>query len=50
MDAQKATDTQLPNMNVAANQQELDKLLPNLLGPNNEDADSDDSDSDSEDE
>ena len=50
MDAQNATDTQVPNMNVATNQQELDKLLANLLGPNNEDADSDDSDSDSEDE
>jgi len=50
MDAQNATDTQVPNMNVATNQQELDKLLANLLGPNNEDAESSDSDSDSDDE
>ena len=52
MDAQNATDTQVPNMNVATNQQELDKLLQNLLGPNNDDDDDADSDSgsDSEDE
>ena len=48
MDAQNATDTQVPNMNVATNQQELDKLLQNLLGPNNDDDDADSSDSDSD--
>ena len=53
MDAQNATDTQVPNMNVATNQEELDKLLQNLLGPNendDDDAESNGSDSDSDDE
>jgi len=52
MEAQNATETQVPNMNVANNQEQLDQLLQNLLGPNNDggDTDSTDSDSDSDDE
>merc|ERR1712113_199718 len=52
MEMQNATETQVPNMNVANNQEQLDQLLQNLLGPNNEggDDDSSDSDSDSDDE
>lgn len=53
MEAQNATETQVPNMNVANNQEQLDQLLQNLLGPNNDGADtsdSTDSDSDSDEE
>ena len=47
MEAQNATETQVPNMNVANNQQQLDQLLQNLLGPANEEG-SDSSSSESE--
>mmetsp|Transcript_2577 Transcript_2577/g.4178 ORF Transcript_2577/g.4178 Transcript_2577/m.4178 type:complete len:1436 (+) Transcript_2577:119-4426(+) len=47
MEAQNATEPQVPNMNVANNQQQLDQLLQNLLGPS-EDPESSDSDSDSD--
>eukprot|EP00486_Rosalina_sp_Unknown_P002524 CAMPEP_0201567370 /NCGR_PEP_ID=MMETSP0190_2-20130828/7859_1 /ASSEMBLY_ACC=CAM_ASM_000263 /TAXON_ID=37353 /ORGANISM="Rosalina sp." /LENGTH=1469 /DNA_ID=CAMNT_0047987285 /DNA_START=114 /DNA_END=4523 /DNA_ORIENTATION=- len=50
MEAQNATETQVPNMNVANNQQQLDQLLQNLLGPANDDASDSDSDSTSSDE
>merc|ERR1712176_336489 len=48
MEKQNATETQVPNMNVANNQEQLDQLLQNLLGPNNDGADDSDSDSDSD--
>ena len=49
MELQNATESQVPNMNVANNQDQLDQLLKNLLGPNNDGADTSDStDSDSD--
>merc|ERR1712176_1091884 len=48
MEKQNATETQVPNSNVNANDKQLDQLLQNLLGANNDGADDSDSDSDSD--
>merc|ERR1711971_448635 len=48
MEIQAPAEMQVPNSNVNANDKQLDQLLQNLLGPNNDGADDSDSDSDSD--
>merc|ERR1711902_160973 len=48
MGIQAPAEMQVPNSNVNANDKQLDQLLQNLLGPNNDGANDSDSDSDSD--